>query len=577
MGSFHKYGVIALSVALTACTTATKEQPLATVPGLLHSDFVSNDVGESMYGPFVAATLAQHDSAFADAANYYMRALAVDPDSRFVADRAFFQLLYAGRMDEAAKVAVRLAESDKGVEDDDLVSILYVLEAFKREDWYTVRERLSASKMAGFGGLVSPLIEGWSYVAEDNLSAAMDALSPMREDERLKPIADEHLAYMFDHLQNYEKAQSEYLQLASAERAASLQPFVAYADMLARTGRRSEARSFMGDIAARYNNNRFLLREGMLIAAGRPPSQRTANPNGAVGSMFFRLASEFSQGSSPQAAVVYLRMASYLTPQVADIYFMLGNLMDKLENPRAAAHVYDTVPPSSILRRAAQERKINALRRIGNTQEAEDSLRSALRDNPDDVNYLIGLGDLLREQGNFDEAILHYTTAINTLRANGSAEWFVYFARGVSYEEVGNWEKAELDLIKALELNPSEPSVLNYLGYSWIDRGLHIEKAKSYIEKAVAERPNDGFIIDSLGWVNYLTGDYVKAVELLEKAVRIEPTDVTINHHLGDAYWRVGREIEARFQWQHAIDSDPEQEELAQLQRKMNTGLPKES
>ncbi|WP_262694954.1 tetratricopeptide repeat protein [Kordiimonas aquimaris] len=572
-----RFKYVLMALGLAGCATAPSVPEFSNVPNSLRSEFAVSDTDQSMYGPFVAATLAQHDSAFADAAEYYMRALEVDPDSRFVADRAFFQLLYAGRMEEAGKVAVTLAQSEAGVENDDLVSILYVLEAYKRRDWPTVRQRLDGSKMAGFGGLVSPIIRAWSFVAEGDIERARLALFPMLEDQRLKPIADEHLAYMFDHLQDFESAEAEYLQLADATQPASLQPFVAYADMLARNGKRDEARSFMGKVAAQYNNNRFLLREGMLIAAGRPPSQRTANPDGALGSMFFRLASEFSQGSSPQAAVVYLRMASYLTPEVADIYFMLGNLMDQLDNPRAAATVYDTVPASSILHRAAQERKINALRRIGQIQQAEDSLRNALRDNPEDANYLTSLGDLLRGKEDFDEAILRYSTAIDIMKAAGKEEWFVYFARGVSYEQAGDWEKAEYDLTRALSLSPNEPSVLNYLGYSWIDRGLYIEKAKGYIEKAVEERPNDGFIIDSLGWVNYLTGDYEEAVKLLEQAVRIEPTDVTINHHLGDAYWQVGREIEARFQWQHAIDSNPKADELAQLQRKLDLGLPKES
>lgn len=575
MASIHKY--LGAAILLGGCAGPQAEVGLAPLPDELHSEFSRVDSEASMYGPFVAATLAQHDSSFAEAADYYVQALEVDPDSRFVADRAFFQLLYAGRMDQAAQVAVTLAESGEGVANDDLVSILYVLEAFKREDWAAVRLRLSTSQMSGFGGMVSPLLVAWSHVAEGDMTTAEQALSPMLIDNRLKPIADEHLAYMFDHMQNYERAQEEYLQLAISDRPASLQPFVAYADMLARTGRRDEARTFMGGLTARFNNNRFLLREGMLIASGRSPSQRAANPNGAVGSMFYRLASEFSQGSSPQAAVIYLRVASYLTPEVDDIYFMLGNLMDQLDNPKAAAAVYNTVPATSLLRRPAQERKINALRRIGRIQEAEDALRSALRNHPDDAAYLISLGDLLREKRDFDEAVLRYTTAVTILEKAGRADWFVYFARGVSYEEMGDWVKAEADLVRALTISPEEPSVLNYLGYSWIDRGLYIDKAKGYIEKAVEQRPNDGFIIDSLGWVNYLTGDYVKAVDLLEQAVRLEPTDVTINHHLGDAYWRAGRHIEARFQWKHAIDNDPDSDELAELLLKMDMGLPKDS
>lgn len=575
MAPFFKFLPAALLIA--GCTTAAPESQYAPVPGQLYSEFTRDGAETSQYAPFVAATLAQQDSAFADSANYYMRALEADPESQFVADRAFFQLLYAGRMEDAARIAVGIAERGGGNSEDDLVSILYVLEAFKREAWQEVRDRLEISNMSGFGGLMTPLLISWTHVAEQNFSEAESALAPMMVDQRLKPIADEHRAYMLDHLQNYEQAQVQYLQLANAAQPLSLQPFVAYAHMLARTGRKDEARTFLGQQAERFANNRFLLREGMLIAAGRPPSQTAAQPRGAVGGTFYRLASEFSRSNSPQAAVIYLRIASYLTPEVADIYFMLGNLLDQMGNPEASAQVYDSVPVGSNLRRLAEERRINALRRAGRSDEAEDALRSALRDNPRQASMLISLGDILRGRREFAEAILHYSRAIDINRDVSQPDWFAYFARGVSHEQSGDWPKAEADFLRALEISPDEPSVLNYLGYSWIDRGMRVEEAKELIEKAVEQRPDDGFIVDSLGWVNYLTGDYEEAVRLLEKAVRMEPDDVTINHHLGDAYWRVGRFIEARFQWQHAIDSDPEPEELTELLDKMEMGLPEES
>ncbi len=575
MAPFLRYLPVALMIA--GCSTSAPDSRYAPVTGQLYSEFSREGEENSQFAPFVAATLAQQNSSFADSASYYLKALEADPDSAFVADRAFFQLLYAGRMDAAAEIAVDIAQRAGTENEDDLVSILYVLEAFKREDWQEVRDRLDVSEMSGFGGLMTPLLISWTYVAEEDFAAAEGALAPMMVDQRLKPIADEHRAYMLDHLQNYDRAQEQYLQLANASQPVSLQPFVAYAHMLARTGRRDEARSFLGKQAERFANNRFLLREGMLIAAGRPPSQTNADPRGAVGGMFYRLASEFSRGSSPQAAVIYLRIASYLTPEVADIYFMLGNLMDQMDNPEASAQVYEAVPEASGLRRLAQERRINALRRSGRVAEAESALRSALTDNPKQASLLVSLGDILRERKDFPEAILHYSRAIELNIDARQPDWFAYFARGVSYEQSKDWPKAEVDFLQALELSPEEPSVLNYLGYSWIDRGVRVEEAKGLIEKAVEQRPEDGFIIDSLGWVNYLTGDYEEAVTLLEKAVRMEPDDVTINHHLGDAYWRVGRFIEARFQWQHAIDSEPEADELAELIHKMDMGLPEDS
>lgn len=563
-----------LVVMLAACAGPAAETGYApVVTSGLYSEFSQAATDSGLYTPFVAGALAQQNSAFTDSADHYMRALEADPENRLIASRAFFQLLYAGRMEDAAKISVAISEDDEAVFNDDLVSILYVLEAFKREDWQAVRTRLGQVQMSGFGGMLSPLLEGWSFAAEQNITGAEQALTDMASDVRLKPIADEHKAYMLDHLQDFDSAQAQYLQIADGGQTMSLQPFVAYADMLARSGRRDEARQFLGAQAARFSNNGFLLREGQLIAAGLRPTQQSANPNGAVGGTFYRLASEFSRSNSPRAAVIYLRIASYLTPEIADIYFMLGNLMDDLGNPEEAARAYGAVPSTSGLRILAEERRINSLRRGGQVAAAEDALRAALRDNPKQSLYLVALGDILRERREFAEAILHYSEAIDANKAIGRQDWFAFFARGVAYEQSKNWPAAESDFLSALKMSPDEPSVLNYLGYSWIDRGMHVAEAKGLIEKAVEQRPDDGFIIDSLGWVNYLTGDYEEAVRLLEKAVRIEPDDVTINHHLGDAYWRVGRFIEARFQWRHAIDREPEADELAELKAKLDLGL----
>lgn len=578
MKPFLNIAPFALAVGLAACAGPVQQSDLAPVTtGGLYSEFQKDASVDARYTPFVAAAMAQQSSSFSDSAAYYLRALEVDPSNRLIANRAFFQLLYAGRMEEAAQIAVVISEDDESVFNDDLVSILYVLEAFKRQDWPVVRARLERVEMSGFGGMLSPLLAGWSHAAENDFSDADTALSQMAADIRLKPIADEHRAYMLDHLNEFEQAEEQYQLIANAAQPLSLQPFVAYADMLARTGKRDQAREFLGQQASRFSNNNYLLREGQMIAAGLRPTQQSANPSGAVGGTFYRLASEFSRSNSPRAAVIYLRIASYLTPQIADIYFMLGNLMDDLDNPAEAAKAYGAVPSTSGLSVIAEERRINALRRGGEVAAAEDALRTAIRDNPKQSLYLVALGDILRERSDFAEAILYYNQAIELNKASGRQDWFAYFARGVSFEQTKDWPKAEADFMTALAISPNEPSVLNYLGYSWIDRGMRVEEAKGLIQKAVEQRPEDGFIIDSLGWVNYLTGDYAEAVRLLEKAVRIEPDDVTINHHLGDAYWRVGRHIEARFQWQHAIDSKPEPEELAELRTKMDMGLREDS
>jgi Flp pilus assembly protein TadD len=185
------------------------------------------------------------------------------------------------------------------------------------------------------------------------------------------------------------------------------------------------------------------------------------------------------------------------------------------------------------------------------------------------------LGDLLREKKRFIEAADAYSEAIRRLRAAGAPErWSLFYSRGISLERAGQWERAEADLLHALKLKPDQPLVLNYLGYSWIDRGAHLHRGLQMIEKAVDLRPEDGYIVDSLGWAHYRLGDYHSAVQYLEKAVELVPNDPTINDHLGDAYWQTGRLIEARYQWRRALQFGPEKDEVKPIESKLVRGVP---
>jgi len=563
---------ILLSVAVSGCGVQTVSPNVAPVPSVLYSEFKVQHDSDSIYGAFLAATQAQHDANYSKSADYFLEALAADPESKYVADRAFFQLLYGGRTERAAELAAQIAKGGFK-EDDDLVRLMHVLGAYKAGDWPGVRTRLENGPLSGFGFLISPLLRAWSYGGEGDMDAAKLALVPLFEDKQLKSIAEEHTAYILDYAERYDEAETQYVLLTQSNPPVSLQPAIAYADMLYREGKGAKARTFLGEQLRRFKNHNFLLREGSLITKGKRPSQLAATPNGAAGMIFFRLATEFAQGKSLQAAVLYARIASYLTPEVSDVHFLLGELLEQEGNTDAAAAAYNNVPVGSIMRRLADIRRINVLRTGGRTDLAEELIRNRLRQSPRDVGMLQSLANILQQREAFEESIGFYNKAIEAISKTRANNWRIYFSRAMSYEGLENWEMAEKDLQQALKISPDQPAVLNYLGYTWIEKGLHIAEAKRMIETAAAARPDDGFIIDSLGWVYYLTGDYEGSVEVLEKAVRLEPDDVTINTHLGDAYWQVERKIEARFQWRHAIDSGAEGEELAELLKKLEVGV----
>ena len=185
------------------------------------------------------------------------------------------------------------------------------------------------------------------------------------------------------------------------------------------------------------------------------------------------------------------------------------------------------------------------------------------------------MGDMLRGKERWLESVSAYDAAFERIGTPERRHWRPLYARGISLERSRQWPRAAQDFLTALELAPDQPFVLNNLGYSWVDKGLHLKRALAMIEKAVRLRPNDGFIVDSLGWAHYRLGAYGRAARTLERAITLSPYDSAINDHLGDAYWRVGRRMEARFQWRRALRFDAEPDTVAGIKKKLANGLGK--
>jgi Flp pilus assembly protein TadD len=215
---------------------------------------------------------------------------------------------------------------------------------------------------------------------------------------------------------------------------------------------------------------------------------------------------------------------------------------------------------------AYQKQKKNA--------EALKTLNDTLTGGPADLDLLASIGDVLRGDERYAEAVDAYTKAIALVGAPQERNWTLYYTRGIAYERSKRWGEAERDLKLALKLKPEQPLVMNYLAYTWVEQGVNMTEALQMLRRAVELRPEDGFIIDSLGWAYFKVGDYKTAIQYLEQAIQLEPSEATINDHLGDAYWRVGRKLEARYQWQHALTLKPEQGEEPKIRKKIEAGLP---
>jgi Flp pilus assembly protein TadD len=252
---------------------------------------------------------------------------------------------------------------------------------------------------------------------------------------------------------------------------------------------------------------------------------------------------------------------------------LLGELFEGEGRWDDAIETYQEIGRDSPYGWNARLRVASALDRIDRTDEAVERLREMAEERSGRIEALVTLADILRGRERYQEAAEAYDGVFERISELEERHWSLLYARGIALERSRQWSRAEADFLRALELKPDQPLVLNYLGYSWVEQGDNLERALGMIEKAVELRPNDGYIVDSLGWVYYRMGSYVEAVEQLERAVELRPEDPTINDHLGDAYWRVRRFNEARFQWQRALSFTPDEELVPAIEAKLKLGL----
>ena len=277
-------------------------------------------------------------------------------------------------------------------------------------------------------------------------------------------------------------------------------------------------------------------------------------------------------------ALLYARLASYLRPNHIDSLLLSADLLDNLGQYDLAVATYKRIPQGSPDHHAAELGRADALRRAAKPDAAIEVLEQLARTYPTLPTVHSALGDLFRQQEDYREAVLAYNSALEFTEEEAPSRWFLLYARGIAHERLDQWPEAEADFRGALALNPEQPQVLNYLGYSLVEKKIKLDEALDMIERAVAARPESGYIVDSLGWILYRLGRYDESVGHMENAVALMPIDPVVNDHLGDVYWAVGRFREAEFQWKRALSFiDPEdtdgEADPERIRRKLEVGL----
>ena len=526
----------------------------------------------SPLGSYLAARHAQEIHDYDNAARLMEKALADDPGNFDLVRRAFVLRVSDGRIAEAVPLAERIVDLDGN---SGLAAIVLLVEEIKAGKFEDAAERAKTLSRSGPQRFAMPLLTAWIEVARQHPVPARQALEQMGDLKGLEPLRDLHLGMIADFADETDAAQSAYDKLLSAEGRPTFRVVQVVGNFLERHSRSETAKQLYQRFATEEDETGIAAAGLARIAAGQVPDRLITTPQQGAAQALFDLASLLNQRDTIDASLIYARLALELAPDFPLAQLLAAEIRDTQDRTEDALALYRAVDPKSPLARSARLRAAAALDSLGKTDEAVAALKAMSAEYPSDSEPLVELGDVLRAHNRYPEAAQAYDQAIQRLPKTEANSWRLFYDRGVAFERSGQWPRAEADLKHALELSPDEPLVLNYLGYSWIDKGENLQDALKMIQRAVELRPTDGYIVDSLGWAYYRLGDWAKATQFLERAIELLPEDPTINDHLGDVYWRGGRLDEARYQWRRALQFGPEPGDAKTIETKLDRGLEK--
>src|SRR6267154_2182244 len=572
---FNRLAIAAAAIALLALPgqllAQTPERPTDTTAPFPNSRDIK---GLTTAGSYLAARHASVERDASSAATFYRSALRTDPKNNELLDRAFISSLADGDIDEAVKLADRILTIDKS---NRVARLVVGVRDLKQKKYAAAQLNINQSIRGPITDLVATLLSGWASYGAGDTKSAITNIDKLTGPEWYPIFKDLHAGMILE-LGGKEKDAGARLERAYKLDDSMLRVADAYARWLSRNKDAAAATAIYEAFDKKLARHPLVLEGLRESRAGKKLTPLVDSAQSGAAEALYGIGATLTRRGGEDLALVYLQLSLYLAPDHSLALLSLADLYESVKKPAMAIKVYERMPASSPLKRNAQIQIATNLDAADRSEEAIKILKGVTTEDSRDIEAVMALGNIERSRKKFADCVQTYSQGIDVLpQGNDKANWIYYYYRGICEERSKQWSKAETDMRKALELQPEQPHVLNYLGYSWIDQGINLDEGMKMIKRAVDQRPDDGYIVDSLGWAYYRIGNYEDAVKNLERAIDLKPEDPTINDHLGDAYWRIGRTLEAKFQWAHARDLKPEPEELPKIEAKIENGLPEDT
>lgn len=518
-------------------------------------------------GAYLAARQAGSSGDFTAGARYFSQSLIADPTNAYILENAMTSYIALGQVDRAIPIAQAMV--DLGYESPISYLALSVAHA-QDSNWSEIFTGLERGQ--NVGPLVDGLVQGWAHLGEGDITRALASFDQVIETDGMELYGRTHKAYALATVGDFEAADGMFVS-GTGDHRYSRQSAIAHAQILSQLDRNEDALAIVDAIFGRQMDPAVTLLRDELAAGNAVAYDAVASPTEGLADLYHMIAGLVKDEAPEAFTLMYTRVANYLDPGNTPALLMTASILEDLGQYDLVNVALGTVDRNDPSFHAVELARAEALRSADRHDAAIEVLETLTRSHPELPQVWATKGDTLRQSERYDQANDAYTRALALYDDEDAAKWFIYYTRGITNHALDIWPAAEADFRAALSLRPDHPQVLNFLGYSLVERGEKLDEALGMIETAAAARPDNGAIVDSLGWVYFQLGRYDEAVVHMEHAASLVPVDPVINDHLGDVYWAVGREIEARFQWQRALSFDPDPEEATRIRSKLAVGL----
>ena len=533
---------------------------------LFHSQVLAKDWKPNQVGSFLSSKIARSITDINNAAYYAQYSYNRNPESSGLGIMALEALLANGQVREAIPIGIKISNDFPELTLSQYVKALDSLTTNKE----AALEILLKVSPNGIDTYILPILQTWAAAGSNKQLGGLKIMKDQAERGVLEPLYDYHLALINEFIGDNESAKINYSNIVNKSRNASAQVYLEAALFFHKNNNKELFDNTIAKLEriAPYSNELFLLKNNIFLTS----EKKIKNIKQGIAETFLNSAEILFNEGLDRQALIYGQVSLYLSPNSDNTSYLLGRIFKSINDNERAIQYLKKINDKSYI---SQDAKI-AYSEIIFLSEGIDSAVNILKKYhllyPDNINFSRTIAELYYKADNFEKSIEYYDLIFSKIKEIEFKHWPLFYSSGIALERGKKWKRAEKQFLMALKFVPDNPQVLNYLGYSWIDKGININEAMEMIAKAAEKRPDDGYIIDSLGWAFYQTGEYELAVINLEKAVELVSDSIIIDH-LGDALFYSGRKLEAIFQWKRALEFDPTNEMISIIKKKINGKL----